>query len=163
MGHNIHYFHLFAENAEDACNIVENEILEWGNENNWRTVLGAIDRNGVKFENEKDTSSWEIPNSFAEIEKEILEERDVSDYEIQEFKKLIDKYLTSGKLSESEWSMLGYYAKLFEDEASLDKFSLDDWDTFRAYEYDSPGLTNIEYGPDHDGLQDYIIYIDMHS
>ena len=44
--HNIHYVRTYANNAQNACNFVESEIESWGDENNWRTICGAVNKKG---------------------------------------------------------------------------------------------------------------------
>ena len=44
--HNLHLVRVYASDPQDACNTVENEIMEWGNENNWRTIGGCISEDG---------------------------------------------------------------------------------------------------------------------
>ncbi len=43
--HNLHLVVVNAENAKDAMHNAEMAIFEWGNENNWRTMCGAVSEN----------------------------------------------------------------------------------------------------------------------
>ena len=40
--HNLHFMIVQANDPKDACNIVETEIQDWGNDNNWRTIAGCV-------------------------------------------------------------------------------------------------------------------------
>lgn len=41
-----HYFRVKAKNHEDAQREVFEEVVDWGNEDNWKTILGSMDENG---------------------------------------------------------------------------------------------------------------------
>ena len=40
--HNLHFILVKANSGEEACKQAENEIIDWGTDNNWRTMCGAV-------------------------------------------------------------------------------------------------------------------------
>ncbi len=45
--HNLHLILINADSAEDAASSAENEILQWGNDNNWRSIGGVASEDGA--------------------------------------------------------------------------------------------------------------------
>jgi hypothetical protein len=45
--HNVHFILINADSAKDAAIDAENEILEWGTDNNWRSIGGVASEDGT--------------------------------------------------------------------------------------------------------------------
>ena len=58
--HCLHFILINADSAEDAAGSTETEILEWGNENNWRSIGGVASEDGTDdIENHQD-GRWSL-------------------------------------------------------------------------------------------------------
>ena len=47
--HNLHYVVVKAETGEEACSEVESSIEDFGNENNWRNICGAVSQDNEVY------------------------------------------------------------------------------------------------------------------
>lgn len=81
--HNLHLITIKADNPKDACNDVENEIVQWGNENNWRTITGCIDETGEIFINDN-YGRFNPKGTLADIEQMIINWSQYFPYDVTE-------------------------------------------------------------------------------
>ena len=65
--HNLHLILINADSAEDAASSAESEILQWGNENNWRSIGGVASEDGADDIENHAESGW--PLSFLDAEE----------------------------------------------------------------------------------------------
>lgn len=187
--HNIHYLVARGDNPQDAMRNAENDIEEWGNENNWRTIIGAISRKGKVFENKSDTSNhFEIkertlqkinedfdeklsqPNWGWGSNPEIIKELKITMSEIlaTEFEpKAFRLYLQ--KRGKDKTGLSFYHLKNFaytvdamaETLAMMGKRKKFDVfkDEYRSWELDEIGVTHLSTS----GKFVYCVLLDMHS
>jgi len=47
--HNLHYIVIRADSGKEACDAVENEIVEWGSEDNWGQICGALSEKNIIY------------------------------------------------------------------------------------------------------------------
>ncbi|MBX9726454.1 MAG: hypothetical protein K2X09_04240, partial [Rickettsiales bacterium] len=45
--HNLHLILVNADSAEDAASSAASETIEWGNDNNWRSIGGVVSEDGA--------------------------------------------------------------------------------------------------------------------
>ena len=172
--HNLHFVVVKAETGQEACNIVETEIMDWGNENNWRTMCGAVSENDEvytanegRYEPDKDT------NTIAKINKTVRRWLKGSNYG-ETAKRLLDKGKKVERFTSHEaWSLMKYAEHLYELKSikqtkayqkkagnkvspSFDVLS----DEFYSWKFDECGVTQIESG--YEGKV-WVVFVDMHS
>jgi hypothetical protein len=70
--HNLHFLLINADSAADAASETESLILDWGNENNWRSVGGIASEDGSDDVENKDDGCWGL--SFLDEEEGIPKE-----------------------------------------------------------------------------------------
>ena len=167
MAHNLHYVIVTAESCEDAVNKVDDEVLNWQrDENNWYSLLYCVS------EDEEETSDLQVfipvnqgfctGFTFAGIMTEMREH-------ISMFRLLNHTYstalearlhLTKMLLGDSNSYELNETLRLILATEEAQK-GIGDYHTFRPYEFDQYGMTDIS-SPE-EGLQQYIVVVDMHS
>jgi hypothetical protein len=47
--HNLHYVRVKANSGEEACQFAESALMDFGNENNWRTMCGAVSQDNEVY------------------------------------------------------------------------------------------------------------------
>lgn len=165
--HNLHLILVSAENAEDACDVVESHISDFGNENNWRSICGCVSQddevhiiNDGRYPPDADDTiekinkmvvGWLTP--YASTDKLIIALNDGS-------KKLSDitDYM--------DWLRLESYADHMQNVALLgkkDSFDILAGDEFKSCEFDEVGVTDITEGERIEGNKLYVVFVDMHS
>jgi hypothetical protein len=70
--HNLHFLLINADSAEDAASEAESLILDWGDENNWRSVGGIASEDGSDDVENFDGGRWGL--SFLDDEDGIPKE-----------------------------------------------------------------------------------------
>ncbi len=161
--HNLHLVVIKAENAKDACSTVENELLEWGNENNWRTICGCVSKDNKVYHCE---DSGRYPpdkdsNTIAKINKMVQEWINAEDFCSQQAIEKLKVEADITKWAPTElWSLQKYAEKLAQDYGLKGKkFNI--WkDTYYEYKYDECGVTNMDYT---DKGKEFVVFVDMHS
>jgi len=181
--HNIHFGRIKSISGKEACEIVEASILDWGNENNWRTVGGSIDEDGETYIHDSHArwtpevdwlSSLDKINYVMNIRRQHGADAFVPGF--KEIKRTAFAKLISGKFHTSTKPDLAYVwysaMKFCEHQyhCSLspnESFNcLKENHSFKDWELDQVGLTDFgsPSGPvDVDELKTYIVFIDMHS
>ena len=164
--HNIHYVRTYANNAQNACNFVESEIESWGDENNWRTICGAVNKKGKVLDlTVQEKSGW-FRGRWKPNLKDVKEcMNDVFYNEDSYYKESVDKLIAGKELKSHDWWKVKKYAEWKSAKAwSGVKGKFNIWkDTFREWELDETGLTDINRLDDIDGNEPFIVFIDMHS
>ena len=158
--HNLHFVRTIAINPEEAIEQVEMHTEGWGNENNWRTVFGCVNKKG-KITIVDEEAGWK--GLTYKHMKKMLEKAYSTPYPMEQ--EAFDRVL-KGKLPEDfEWYAIEKYAKwqvkrfCTDLEKSSSKFDI--WKhEFGEWELDTVGLTDLNI--DGDG-KDYIAFVDMHS
>jgi len=171
--HNLHFIVVKADTGEDACSEAESFLMEWGNENNWRTMCGAVSEDNEVFD-AKDGRYRpdEDCNTIAKINKYV--EAWMKD---EFFSTTAKKKLARGKKVENftthELYSLEKYAKFLYEVKSLKQtktylrkegqkvsrnFNVLQ-DNFFAYSYDECGVTQTDDGEG----KIWVVFCDMHS
>jgi hypothetical protein len=70
--HNLHIVVARAETAEEAMADVEGYNEGWGDENNWRSIAGAVGEDGTWHAGDGDSRYGE-PCTLEELDKELME------------------------------------------------------------------------------------------
>jgi hypothetical protein len=174
--HNLHFLLIKADSAADAASEVESLILDWGNENNWRSVGGVASEDGSDDIENHDYGRWGL--SFLDKEEGIP--RDGT-----HFRRAV-AYLhhrIAEPLAQVRPALAGFSDELraFDPEgpepwrlgeigralARLSEHlcsrpaSEDETPELREWQFDEFGLTDLTYQSD--GARRYLVFLDMHS
>ncbi len=170
--HNLHLVRINATSPEEACNDVENQIMDFGNENNWRCIGGCVSEDNEVFDYDE-YSRWKPSyEGYETIEKlsELVRgwmKSDNDDFYRKDLIEAIDN--GDRKLSEITDTMELYAIQEFakKRKAVISSGGIDDFDimesSYRDYDYDECGLTSMDYSEKSEGEKTYIVFIDMHS
>lgn len=158
--HNLHFIVVKAETGEDACSEAESFLFDWGNENNWRTMCGAVSENNEIYnsgdgrwapDEDSDTiekintrvQGWILEDGYGRQAKEAFDAgKNVNDFTLSEL-----------------WSLEHYAKKLHERKSIGNKpFNVLE-DFYYEYEYDECGVTHI----DGEEGKTWVVFCDMHS
>src|SRR5262249_15532871 len=60
--HTLHFILINADSAQEAASSAESEILNWGNDNNWRSIGGVASEDGTDDIDNHEGARW--PLSF---------------------------------------------------------------------------------------------------
>jgi len=165
--HNLHFLVLKADSPQDACAEAEDYIMDFGNENNWRTVCGCVSKRNQVFINDADGRYSPEQTGYTTIAKINRAVRRwingdggfglTAKTKIAKAKKKIDL----SKWNTNELFSLERYAKHLYQKAQLGgkKFNVLE-DCFYPNEYTECGVTQIEGG---EGKRMYVVFIDMHD
>jgi hypothetical protein len=165
MGHNLHFIVVKAESGEDACLEAEYSIMGFGNENNWRTMRGAVSQDNEVYiaseglyQPDKDSTiakinktieGWMQPSFHSETTKNLLDKgKKVEDFNLQELYSL------------KKYADFLYQQELFKQRSGKngDNFNVLE-DSFYAYSYDEYGVTQTDMGEG----KIWVVFCDMHS
>jgi hypothetical protein len=172
--HNLHLVVVRAESGEDACSEAESFLMDWGNENNWRTMCGAVSQdNEVYKASEGRHEPDENTNTIAKINKMVR-----GWFKSYIYSETAKKLLAKGKKVENfntqELYSLEKYAKFLYEIKSIkqtkayrrkngekvsNQFNVLE-DNFYAFSYDECGVTQTDN--DDDGKL-WVVFVDMHS
>lgn len=168
--HNLHFIRVVAETGEDACSTAETFIEDWGNENNWRTICGAVSQDNEVFDNTDTYGGGRYKPSdtgYTSIEKinEVVDNWTKNTFYGQTAKELIENgksitdFTTHELWSLKEYAKHLYAVKSFQGDDNDKKFDIL-VDEFRPFDFDECGVTN--YDGDDEG-KIWIVFVDMHS
>lgn len=158
--HNLHYIVVSARSHKEAVQFAESQIDDFGNENNWRTVFGAVDSKGKIVLTDTDARWNEQDLALDEIKKTIDE---LMNYKPDaSTTKVLTKLKANKSLNPMEWYLVQRHAETMH-EVSANKKPLDIWrDNFRYMELSEVGITNL-VGNETPKNTMYICGLDMHS
>jgi len=163
--HNLHLARVKASSAKEACNAVETAIMDFGNENNWRSICGAVSEHNEVY-NSGDGRYSPESTDYTTIEK--INEG-VNGWMNECFYGAVAKEkFEKGEIDLSQWNShelwsLSKWAKHLSEVADhKDKPFNVLTDTFYDYQYDECGVTDLEWSVN-DGDTIWIVFIDMHS
>ena len=180
--HNLHLARIKATSPEEACRAVLGYLENWGDENNWRCIGGAICEDGTS-EPYDDYSRWGVDTDVREQIKRLNDScfRELQGEEYTEgiyFDRLMSvlKDKTIQEMFDYDDWMDFYTARQFFNfllkTAEARKECKDSYDIFTscpffAYSYGDFGLTDMgNNGYDEEELKDcktYVVLIDMHT
>ena len=175
--HNLHLVVVKADSPQEACDTVESQISEFGNENNWRTICGCVSSKDKVFEPKNDFGGRWSPkekgySTIAELNKTV-ESWMKPDYKgasaIEKFKteKDITKWNRNELWSLEQYAKQLYEVKIIEENKAFDKkegkkvkkgFDILSEEYF-AYSYAECGVTNVGG----EGKETYVVFVDMHD
>jgi hypothetical protein len=154
--HSLHFIRLKAESPEDAFSIVENHLYDWGDENNWFSVLGCITPNNEVFSNSnKSLEDFDTIDKINNLVNEWLthNEENINSFELIKTKPT--------KASWTDWRNLRAYADL-ESYRSVCGGSFNIFqDVLFEGDYDCSGVSSLYNETDNENL--FVVFIDMHS
>ncbi len=168
--HNLHFLVTSADNASDACNTAESFISDFGDDNNYSCVEGALSEDNSLFVC-KDVSNprWIRASDYATCElissifSKILEDSNNGSEAVN----LMKYYLEGRKLRGMDWFIIERFAKSMKDRADAKDNSSGLTfnvltDSFCEFQYDEFGVSHTGYAKAN--LQKlYVVFIDMHS
>lgn len=171
--HNLHYVVVNAESGEDACDIVESEISEWGNENNWRSISGAVSSDNevyiVPTSESWSNSRWtpEENHTIDMINQQVEKWLEPQ----QQFKDLFDKCVEGDAGGAYDWYGAMRYCKHMFELAQTKHFMKEGkfdvlQHNFFDWSLDECGVTHIDISQledDDPTLKQYVVFVDMHS
>jgi hypothetical protein len=163
---NLHFVKVTANSGEEACQQVENLIMDFGNENNYRTMCGAISED----------------NEIYNAGEGGYQPKDTDYTTIDKINEAVNKWINSswygetarlkfekGETNLSEWDSheLWSLSKLAEHLSNAHPFRETPFDfmkddCFFEYQYDECGFTDLTHSTS-DGDKIWIVFVDMHS
>ena len=170
MSHNLHFIRVTATSGEEACDIAESFISDWGTDNNWRAMCGAVSQDNEVFDNNDAYGGGRFkPSEFECTSIEHINE--IVNKWMQEtlYGNTAKELIESGKSiydfnTHELWSLKKYAEHLY----NVRSFKGDDndkkfdalTDYYAPYEYDECGVTDAENG---DEGKTWIVFCDMYS
>lgn len=157
MAHNLHYLVVKADNHTDAQNEAQNHLYDFGNENNWFEICGSVDKNGnieVTGEGRWGEDCLKLDTIYENICSNI---GSIKPEDRERFSRVIlDPDCNISDL----WQLKKFVEDLYCISRAPCVETFDIWtNSFRDYEFDEFGITNLEYTQGNS----YIVAIDMHS
>ena len=168
MSHNLHFVVTKASSPKEACEDVQNYIEDWGNENNWRTIMGCVSENDEVYQFDK-------PGKYTWDENGTIEKlNDLMKYYIEfdpngGFDMVIDT-INSYKKGENpgapKWLICREFMDIMYQKSPHIKdgkvnFNILE-DSIYEYRYDEQGVTHTNLNNDQD-MKKYVVFVDMHS
>jgi hypothetical protein len=165
--HNLHFILVKAISGEEACKKAENEIIDFGTDNNWRTMCGAVSQDNEVY-NAEDGRYEPKDTDYQSIEKinEVVTQWIKDSFYGETAKLKFEK----GETNLSEWNgielwSLSKWAKhLSEAHSYKDReFDILKGDTFYTCQFDECGVSDMTYDTNDDGDKTWVVFCDMHS
>jgi hypothetical protein len=159
--HNLHIARVKADCPEEACDSVDGAIMDWGGENNWRTIEGCIDINDVVHKVTDEIAFIDQFKSLDDIKKILI---DTIKHDAERGKRFLNDCINGNISSAYDWIGAKNYCELMYNVSKLD----DGIDSLHIFEdelfpwrLDEVGITNME---DYSiGENFYFVVINMHS
>jgi len=165
--HNLHFILVKANSGEEACKKAENEIMDFGTENNWRTMCGAVSQDNEVYNagdgryEPKDTDYQSI-EAINEVVKEWTKDSFYGETAKIKFEKgetNLDEWDAIELWSLSKWAKHLSEAHSYKDR----EFDILKGDTFYTCQFDECGATDFTYDTDDEGDKTWVVFCDMHS
>lgn len=164
--HNLHLVKIRAESCEDACRSVELEILDWGDEDNWRVICGCLREDGEVYstgEGRYDPTGV----TSASITSTVREWAKGNEFHKNGFIESARAYAKGESIDSMTWYRALNFCKYKFALGNLDPETLNPWkQTFRDWELDEPGVTHINLPDASEGdssISEYLVFVDIHS
>lgn len=186
--HNHHFILVKADSAAEAASTVESELLEWGNDNNWRTIGGIASEDGSDDVENHEGAGW--PLSFLDGEEDVPKEGtyfsravayvrhsitepisliympDLAYPDLRSAFKALSNSLRDFNpdtgSSHELWVIghnLDHLSKLLDSRAAIEAGT--DIPEFYEWQFDQVGLTDLT--SQSEGSKRYLVFLDMHS
>ena len=163
--HNLHLVVVIAETGQDACNAVEAWLEEWGTDNNWRGMCGAVSQDNVVY---IPSDAGRFPpddeyNTIEKINKMVAGRVNGEPWTKDSF----DKLMRGEKMDSQDWWGVKDYAKHMVEKVASKDSNIDVLDgfSFFEYSYDESGVTQLDNGDGEigEGEKKWVVFVDMHS
>lgn len=166
--HNLHLVVINATSIDEAYDETNLKVLEWGGENNWFEICGAIDEDGIVYNESVGRFPPDSYNlrSLADINNFVINKIN----EVDNLWGLENKVINlEDKLSSSEWyRILTQIENIYQRQRFIEinggvDYSFDVLEgEYRGWEFDYFGVTQVENGLDKGGKK-YVVFVDIHS
>lgn len=173
--HNLHFVVVKAESGEEATFEVESHISDWGDEDNWRNICGAVSEDNEVYITGDGRYAPEANETIERINATIAKWLEVPNV----FEELLGKGQKFEELTLSQLNRLrGYIGEVYEQkfiasnkaarqakgEKLSDTFNVLT-DSYRDWQYDECGVTNIcdDVDPYSENAKTWVVFVDMHS
>ena len=160
--HNLHLITVMADSPKAACINTENEIVEWGNENNWRTICGCISEDDEIYIHDKEYGRFAPAKNMkiSDVEKLIKGWTGSFGYDPREV--LVKFLIDQQTLSSQDWWLLREYCDFKQHQIDFNREKFNIWETeYRSWQLDENGVTNMRRC--NEGEKKYVVFLDMHS
>ncbi len=158
--HSLHLITIAADTAENACSEVESMIIDFGNENNWRTICGCISEDDEVYIQEEDVFAPEKKMTITDVEKMVKDW--VNNFNYNPTEALVKFHLEADVLSSYEWLIIEKYAEHRKNLIDYNNIKDDFWHcNYRDWQLTENGVTNLV--DEREGNKCYVVFIDMHS
>ena len=160
--HNLHLITIRADTPKDACNELENEIVEWGNENNWRTICGSISEDNEIYIHDKEYGRFTPAKNMKISDVGKMIKGWVGSFGYNPTEALFKFHMDQQTLSSQDWWLLGEYCDFKQHQIDFYREKFNIWETeYRSWELDENGLTSLIR--QNEGKKRFVIFLDMHS
>lgn len=164
--HNLHFIVVKAESGEEACDVAESLISDFGDENSWRTMCGAVsqdnevyDANDGRYPPDEESDTIEKINAMVQG---WIDGNDV--YSSAALDALEVGKSTDEMTSQELWSMREHYNHLFHRKLAYEQTDGQTFDvlkhSFNDFQIDDCGVTQSE--EEGEGKL-WVVFCDMHS
>ena len=162
--HNLHYVRVKANSGEEACQRAESALMDFGNENNWRTFCGAVSEDNEVYNNidgryipigtdastieamNDQVNGWIKSSFYGETARLKFEkEPNITEWDAIEL-----------------WSLSKWAEHLSEAHSYKERSFNVLEDTFFGYKYDECGVSDCTWSGEDEG-KIWIVFVDMHS
>ena len=185
--HNLHLILVNADSAEDAASSAASETIEWGNDNNWRSIGGVVSEDGADVI--QNHEGFGYPLSFFDNEEGLPKEGNYFEKGVAFIKRLINDPIQlnhggyplcadmkealaaiCGRLTAfdtengSSHELWAAHRNLQQLEQIMDgrgAIASDCIPEFYAWQFDEVGLTDMTCNTQ--GAKRYLVLLDMHS
>jgi len=163
--HNLHFIVLHANSGAEACERAENLISDYGNENNWRQISGAVsESNSVyttgngRFQPDADMtieecnkylSVWLSDEGFGRIAADKFRNGEADVFAWDEYELWSLKHLAEYLRQTKGWGGSAIGIDVLQQ-------------NFYYYQFDHEGVTQMD-DYQHEGGERWVVFVDMHS
>ena len=163
--HNLHYVRIKANSGEEACQRAESALMDFGNENNWRTMCGAVSQDNEVY-NSGDGRYSPAETDYTTIEgiNECVSKWIEGSFYGETARLKYEK----GETNILEWNPIELWSlsKWAEHLSEAHKFKDKSFnvleDSFFSYKYDECGVSDCAWAGEDEG-KIWIVFCDMHS
>jgi hypothetical protein len=165
--HNLHFILVKAISGEEACKKAENEIIDFGTDNNWRTMCGAVSQDNEVYDagdgryEPKDTD-YQCIEKINEVVSQWIKDSFYGETAKLKFEKgetNLDEWNPIELWSLSKWAKHLSEAHSYKDR----EFDILKGDTFYTCQFDECGVTDMTYDTNDEGDKTWVVFCDMHS
>jgi hypothetical protein len=165
--HNLHFILVKANSGEEACKQAETEIIDFGTDNNWRTMCGAVSEDNEVYD-AGDGRYRPAETDYTTIEA--INEGVSKWIEGSFYGETARLKFEKGETNIMEWDAhelwsLSKWAKHLSEAHSYKgrAFDILKGDTFYGYQFDECGVSDMTYDTNDDGDKTWVVFCDMHS